>query len=262
MIINFCKYNSLGNDFIIIDDRKDIFNTKNKPLINFLCDRHNGIGADGLILVKKSINSDFEILHFDPNGNLGSLCGNGSRCAVQLAYSKDFISRKTSFTAFDGIHNAELLNNGLIKMDMKINSNIIKNSYGTWVDTGSPHLVIEKANIDKLNVNNEGRLIRYNNYYKKDGVNVNFIEKISNDNFKIRTYERGVERETLACGTGSTASALCMFYLERTNSNSITMQCKGGNLNIQFKSDNKYFKEVSIIGPANFVFEGNINTKI
>ena len=126
---------------------------------------------------------------------MGSLCGNGSRCAVLFAYNIDIIGRKTVFNAFDGIHSAEILDDGLIKMEMKVNSDIVSNSYGTFINTGSPHLVIEKNDTDKLDVNNEGRLIRYNDFYKKEGVNVNFIEKISDNQFKIRTYERGVEND-------------------------------------------------------------------
>jgi diaminopimelate epimerase len=227
-----------------------------------LCDRHFGIGADGLIILKDSKKSDFEILHYTSDGHLGSLCGNGSRCAVLFAYNKDIINKKTVFHAFDGIHNAEILDNGLIKMEMKVNSDIVTNSFGTWLDTGSPHLIIEKDDTDKLDVNNEGKLIRYNDFYREEGVNVNFVEKISDNQFKIRTYERGVENETLACGTGSTASAICMNFLGKTNSSNITMQCKGGDLNVQFNSSEKDYKEISITGPAKLVFEGIIEIKI
>ena len=261
MKINFSKYNGAGNDFILIDDRENLIND-NKSLISYLCNRHFGIGGDGLIILKESNNSDFEILHYTSDGNLGSLCGNGSRCAVLFAYNKDIISKKTVFRAFDGIHNAEILDNGLIKMEMKVNSDIVSNTYGTWLDTGSPHLVIEKNDTDKLDVNNEGRLIRYNDFYKEEGVNVNFVEKVSDDQFKIRTYERGVENETLACGTGSTASAICMNFLGKTNSNNITMQCKGGDLNVQFNISGKDYKGISITGPAKLVFEGVIEVKI
>ena len=261
MKINFSKYNGAGNDFILIDDREDLIND-NKSLISYLCNRHFGIGGDGLIILKESINSDFEILHYTSDGNLGSLCGNGSRCAVLFAYNKDIITTNTVFHAFDGIHNAQILDNGLIKMEMKINSDIVSNSYGTWLDTGSPHLVIEKNDTDKLDVNKEGRLIRYNDFYKEEGVNVNFVEKISDNQFKIRTYERGVENETLACGTGSTASAICMNFLGKTNSRNITMHCKGGDLNVQFNSSEKGYKEISITGPAKLVFEGFIEVKI
>ncbi len=258
MKIKFSKYNGAGNDFIVIDDRKN--NIEINPwLIEKLCNRNFGIGGDGLILIKESKSTDFEILHYTSDGNLGSLCGNGSRCAISFAYKNKIIGKKTRFDAFDGIHNAEIINDNLVKMEMKINSDIIENEYGTWLDTGSPHLVIEKDNTDELDVNLLASSIRYNEYYKKEGVNVNFIEKVSNETFKIRTYERGVENETLACGTGSTASAICMNYLGKTQSNNITMKCRGGDLKVEFISNDNLFSNISITGPAKFVFEGQID---
>jgi diaminopimelate epimerase len=258
MKVKFSKYNGAGNDFIVIDDRKN--NIEINPwLIEKLCNRNFGIGGDGLILIKESKSTDFEILHYTSDGNLGSLCGNGSRCAISFAYKNKIIGKKTRFDAFDGIHNAEIINDNLVKMEMKINSDIIENEYGTWLDTGSPHLVIEKDNTDELDVNLLASSIRYNEYYKKEGVNVNFIEKVSNETFKIRTYERGVENETLACGTGSTASAICMNYLGKTQSNNITMKCRGGDLKVEFISNDNLFSDISITGPAKFVFEGQID---
>lgn len=258
MKVKFSKYNGAGNDFIVIDDRKN--NLEINPwLIEKLCNRNFGIGGDGLILIKESKSTDFEILHYTSDGNLGSLCGNGSRCAISFAYKNKIIGKKTRFDAFDGIHNAEIINDNLVKMEMKINSDIIENEYGTWLDTGSPHLVIEKDNTDELDVNLLASSIRYNEYYKKEGVNVNFIEKVSNETFKIRTYERGVENETLACGTGSTASAICMNYLGKTQSNNITMKCRGGDLKVEFISNDNLFSDISITGPAKFVFEGQID---
>lgn len=258
MKVKFSKYNGAGNDFIVIDDRKN--NIEINPwLIEKLCNRNFGIGGDGLILIKESKSTDFEILHYTSDGNLGSLCGNGSRCAISFAYKNKIIGKKTRFDAFDGIHNAEIINDNLVKMEMKINSDIIENEYGTWLDTGSPHLVIEKDNTDELDVNLLASSIRYNEYYEKEGVNVNFIEKVSNETFKIRTYERGVENETLACGTGSTASAICMNYLGKTQSNNITMKCRGGDLKVEFISNDSLFTNISITGPAKLVFEGQID---
>ena len=258
MKIKSRKYKGSGNDFIVIDDRKNNIEI-NSSLIEKLCNRNFGIGGDGLILIKESKSTDFEIFHYTSDGNLGSLCGNGSRCAISFAYKNKIIGKKTRFDAFDGIHNAEIINDNLVKMEMKINSDIIENEYGIWLDTGSPHLVIEKDNTDELDVNLLGSSIRYNEYYKKEGVNVNFIEKVSNETFKIRTYERGVENETLACGTGSTASAICMSYLGKSESNNITMKCRGGDLKVGFVSKDNLFTNISITGPAKLVFEGQIN---
>jgi diaminopimelate epimerase len=240
MKINFCKYNGAGNDFIVIDNRNKKVKL-NKSQILKLCNRNVGIGADGIISLESSDKTDFEILHYTSDGTLGSLCGNGSRCAVSFAHRKKIISRKTRFEAFDGSHEAEIIDDELIIMQMKLNSKIIENDYGIWLDTGSPHLIVET-----------------NNFYREEGVNVNFVEKVSDDVFKIRTYERGVEDETQACGTGSTASAICMNYLGRTKSNEIKMRCQGGDLEVRFINNDDEFSEISIKGPARFVFEGVI----
>ena len=167
MKINFSKYNGAGNDFIVIDDRNNNIEI-NSSLIKKLCNRNFGIGGDGLILIKESKSTDFEIFHYTSDGNLGSLCGNGSRCAISFAFKNNIIGKKTVFEAFDGLHEAEVINKDLIKMEMKINSQILQNKYGTWLDTGSPHLVIEKENTDNLDVNLEGSSIRYNEDYKKE----------------------------------------------------------------------------------------------
>lgn len=258
MKISFSKFNGAGNDFIVIDDINGNLELT-KSQISKLCNRNIGIGGDGIILLKESVKTDFEILHFTSDGNLGSLCGNGSRCAILYAYKKNIINKNTVFEAFDGIHKAEIINDELITMHMKLNSSIIKNEYGIWIDTGSPHLVVETTNTDELDVKNAGRSIRYNDYYKKEGVNVNFVERVSDKVFKIRTYERGVEDETKACGTGSTASAICMNYIGKTSSNKIKMKCLGGDLEVKFLKSNKKFSEISITGPAELVFEGIID---
>jgi diaminopimelate epimerase len=258
MKINFSKYNGAGNDFIVIDDRESNLDLT-KPEIYNLCNRNIGIGGDGLILIKKSIKTDFEILHYTSDGNLGSLCGNGSRCAILYAYRNNIINKHTVFKAFDGIHEAEIITDELITMQMKLNSRIIENEYGIWVDTGSPHLVVETTNTDELDVKNLGRSIRYNDYYKQEGVNVNFVERVSDEVFKIRTYERGVEDETRACGTGSTASAICMNYIGKTSNNKIKMKCLGGDLEVKFLKRNETYSEISITGPAKLVFEGSID---
>ena len=257
MKISFSKYNGAGNDFIVIDNRYNKLSLTKSQIFK-LCNRNIGIGADGIISIESSDKTDFEILHYTSDGTLGSLCGNGSRCAVSFAYRNKIINKETRFEAFDGSHKAEIINDELIIMQMKLNSKIIENEYGVWLDTGSPHLIVESNNTDMIDVKNAGQSIRYNDFYKEEGVNVNFVEKVSDDVFKIRTYERGVEDETKACGTGSTASAICMNYLGRTKSNEIKMKCQGGDLNIKFINTDDEFSNISITGPAKFVFEGVI----
>ena len=257
MKFKFSKYSGAGNDFIVIDNRDNEIKLSKSDIIR-LCNRNIGIGSDGIIFLSNCIKNDFEIIHYTSDGNLGSLCGNGSRCAISFAYKNNIIKKDTFFSAYDGTHKAYILNDELIKMEMKINSKIIENEYGIWVDTGSPHLVIESSNIEEINVKKEGAKVRYNSFYNKDGVNVNYVEKISNNTFKIRTYERGVENETKACGTGSTASAICMNYLNKTNCESIKMKCLGGDLMVEFEKIDKDFKNISITGPAKLIFNGEI----
>lgn len=257
MEINFCKYNGAGNDFIVIDNLDDSLQLTESQIIT-LCNRNIGVGADGIILLNSSDLTDFEVLHYTSDGNLGSLCGNGSRCAVSYAYKNNIISKKVIFEAYDGKHEAEVINDELINMQMKLNSKIIKNDYGIWLNTGSPHLIVETTNTDDLDVKNVGKSIRYNDFFKNEGVNVNFVEKVSDNVFKIRTYERGVEDETQACGTGSTASAICMNYLGNTNANEIKMKCQGGDLEVKFTNSYDKFSNISLTGPAKFVFEGVI----
>ncbi len=256
MKINFSKYSGAGNNFIVIDNRESFFNLS-KEQISRLLDINIGIGGDGLILINKSEKYDFKIVHYTPDGNLGSLCGNGTRCAIAYAHKKNIIKIDTIFEAYDGVHNASVIDDELIEMQMKINSIITKNDYGLWVDTGSPHLIIETLNTDAIDVEKEGKLIRYSDNFRENGVNVNFVQKISDEVFKIRTYERGVEYETMACGTGSTASALCMNYLGKTTKNEIKMKCLGGDLTIKFQEKDKEYSEITHVGPAQEVFKGS-----
>ena len=257
MKINFSKYSGAGNNFIVIDNRKSFFNLP-KEQISRLLDINIGIGGDGLILINKSEKYDFKIVHYTPDGNLGSLCGNGTRCAIAYAHKKNIIKNDTIFEAFDGVHNASVIDDELIEMQMKINSKITKNDYGLWVDTGSPHLIIETSNTDDIDVEKEGKLIRYSDNFRENGVNVNYVQKISDEVFKIRTYERGVENETLSCGTGATASAIAMNFLKKTNSEKIKIKTIGGDLNVKFNTNNKSYKNIELSGHVSKVFSGEI----
>ncbi|MFL2632148.1 MAG: diaminopimelate epimerase [Candidatus Marisimplicoccus sp.] len=256
MMINFSKYSGAGNNFVVIDNREDFFNLSKKQITRLL-DMNRGIGGDGLILINKSKKYDFNVVHYTPDGNLGSLCGNGTRCAIAYAHKKNIINIDTIFEAYDGVHKASVVDDELIEMQMKINSKIIKNDYGLLIDTGSPHLIIETSNTDDIDVEKEAKLIRYSDNYKENGVNVNYVQKISDEVFKIRTYERGVEYETMACGTGSTASAICMNYIGKTTKNKIKMKCLGGDLTIKFKEKDKDYSEITHIGAAQEVFKGS-----
>ena len=256
-MLSFSKYQGTGNDFIMIDNRDKLFE-KSKEEIAFLCDRRFGIGADGLILIESQPDFDFKMKYFNADGNEGSMCGNGSRCLTQFAFDQGIKKEKYSFIASDGDHESFIKENGWIHVKM-IDVNNVKNYNEDFVlNTGSPHYVKQVVELDKLDVFNEGKLVRYNTEFKQNGINVNFVEKINNDTIKVRTYERGVEDETLSCGTGITASSLVCFYNDM-GFNKINVQAPGGNLAVEFEKIGEHsFENIWLCGPATFVFKGEI----
>ncbi len=253
----FYKYQGTGNDFVIIDNRQNSFDRTNTKLIAHLCDRRFGIGADGLILLENHDKVDFKMLYFNADGNESSLCGNGGRCITALAKFLGIINNKATFEAVDGFHKS-IIENNVIKLQMKDIDQI--NNYATHVflDTGSPHYVTMSQKIEDLDVKQEGSKIRYRQDYKEEGINVNFVEKINDEVFAMRTYERGVEDETLSCGTGVTAVALAMNYIGETEKNLITLQTKGGDLQVSFEKQGDSYVNVWLIGPATQVYKGEI----
>ena len=212
MNLIFDKYHGLGNDFIIIDGRFSDFKSLNKLQIKNICNRNFGIGADGLILIKEHKRLDFEMIYYNSDGLLSSMCGNGARCSVDFAYKKNICSKETVFMAYDGPHKGFVLSNNNIRLSFNDISSLEENNYGLLINSGSPHLLLFKENLDKLNVKELGSSIRYSKKFLKDGVNVNFIEYINKNKVKIRTYERGVENETLSCGSGAVATAVFLHY--------------------------------------------------
>lgn len=253
-LIHFYKYEGTGNDFILIDNRSEFFPKENLKLIQFLCNRHKGIGSDGLILIENSEKADFEMIFFNPDGSQ-SMCGNGSRCAVSFANFLKIISKETIFNAYDGLHQAEILPNNIVKLKMNdVTDFSIQNSI--QLNTGSPHQIELTDNLEVINVKEKGAEIRY--AHSPAGINVNFIQKISENHFKIRTYERGVENETLSCGTGATAVALAMHKTQNTDSQNITIQTLGGELQISFEVENQTYTQIFLHGEAKFIFEGTI----
>ena len=257
MRLHFYKYQGTGNDFIMIDNRNLSFQKTNTYLINKLCDRRFGIGADGLILLEPSEKSDFKMAYFNAAGNEGSMCGNGGRCIVAFAKQLDLIKNETTFDAVDGLHYATI-ENGIVSLKMIDVKSIELSNTHSFLNTGSPHHINFSENIDTINVKELGAKIRYGAPYFKEGTNVNFAEKTSDNSFKVRTYERGVEDETLACGTGVTAVAIAAHKSNLTNNNSIKIKVLGGDLEVSFNKENDTYKNVFLKGPAQFVFEGNI----
>ena len=258
MQITFDKYQGTGNDFVMIDNRLNSFPKNDIKLIQKLCDRRFGIGADGLILLENDAETDFKMVYFNSDGNESSMCGNGGRCLVAFAKSRNVINNAAYFMAIDGLHHAAILENDIVSLQMKdVDEVKIENDY-VFLNTGSPHHVTIVANLENYEVKNNGVTIRYSDLYGKAGSNVNFVKQISENHFAVRTYERGVEDETLSCGTGATAVAIAMSAIGKTNSNQILLDVEGGKLEVTFEKNDNKFTNVFLKGPATFVFKGEI----
>ena len=257
MKIKFQKYQGTGNDFIIINNNRLSFPNKNKDLIKHLCDRKFGIGSDGLILINPSAKTDFEMLYFNSDGNLGSMCGNGARCSVKFAQNQKIIKSNTIFNACDGNHNATI-NKDLITLSMKPVDKIKTFNNDLFLNTGSPHYIRFVENIEGFNVYNEGKLIRNSSEFKDEGVNVNFVQIISENEFSVRTFERGVEDETLSCGTGVTAVALAMFHLKKNKIKKLKIKTRGGELTVEFNNSENGYSEIYLTGSVKMIFSGEI----
>lgn len=255
MKIEFFKYHGTGNDFILIDNRTNVFDATNHLLIERICNRHFGIGADGLILLNNSKKHDFAMQYFNADGFEGSMCGNGGRCVVAFAKKMGIIKNETFFEAIDGLHYATIDGDN-ISLQMTDVSQIKKHQSHFFLDTGSPHHVVMVDGIDAYPVYDKGREIRYGKPYFDAGTNVNFVEQVNADTFKVRTYERGVENETLSCGTGVTAVAISMFEQGKSKRHSIRLETLGGNLEVSFKKQKDNYHSIFLKGPASLVFEG------
>lgn len=255
----FYKYQGTGNDFVMVDNRDNTFSKNDTKLINKLCDRKFGIGADGLILLENDENTDFRMIYFNADGNESSMCGNGGRCLVAFAKQLGIIQDKTRFIAIDGEHEATIDENGIVSLHMKdVDEVTVKDNY-TFLDTGSPHHVVSVDDITDIDVKAAGAAIRYSDLYGKAGANINFAEQLETDKFSVRTYERGVEDETLSCGTGVTAVAIAMKVIGKTQSNMVKLLTPGGELKVSFIQNNDTnFTSVYLTGPATFVFKGEI----
>ncbi len=256
--MKFYKYQGTGNDFVIIDNRQEFFPKENIQLIEKLCDRRFGIGADGLILLENHQEYDFKMVYYNSDGNQSSMCGNGGRCIVAFAKFLKVIENSAIFIAIDGLHNATILENEIVSLQMQNVSQIKITSDYTFLNTGSPHHVTLVNDLQNYDVKNNGAKIRNSSLYGNEGSNVNFVHQLSQNHFALRTYERGVEDETLSCGTGATATAIAMHATGKTDSSSINLDVQGGKLKVTFDKTNNSYENVFLIGPATFVFEGEI----
>ncbi|MBR9915627.1 MAG: diaminopimelate epimerase [Algicola sp.] len=259
MQFTFYKYQGTGNDFVMIDNRHAIFDKNDTKLIAFLCDRRFGIGADGLILLENHEVYDFKMVYFNADGNESTMCGNGGRCIVAFAKFLGLIDQKAVFEAIDGKHEATIAD-GLVHLQMQDVDRIEAFKSHVFLDTGSPHHVQLDKNLSELDVKSKGASIRYGTpYHQRGGTNVNFVTKKSNDRFSVRTYERGVEDETLSCGTGVTAVAIAMHYIGETEKNLITLLTEGGELQVTFDNTASGYHNIWLIGPATQVFKGTLS---
>lgn len=254
MDLTFYKYQGTGNDFVLFDNRTDTFPKEKTALVAQLCDRRFGVGADGLILLEDHTSADFKMIYYNADGNLSSMCGNGGRCIAAFAKFLGIISEKTTFEAVDGFHQATVENDWVsLKMknvkDIKISENSI------FLNTGSPHHIEMVSELKEYDVFANGRRIR-NVIYGKEGSNVNFVKQNDTSEFSVRTYERGVEDETLSCGTGVTAVALAMFETGKTKENKITIKTPGGTLQVRFEKMDSIYKNIYLEGPAKQVYKG------
>ncbi len=256
MKIPFYKYHGAGNDFILMDNRDGAIQLTVEQ-VAALCHRRFGIGADGLMLLQTAVGADFEMVYYNSDGNESTMCGNGGRCIAAFAYHKGIVREHMSFKAIDGLHEAHILENGTVALHMQAVKQIDFEERYTILDTGSPHLVQWVEDLDQTEVFREGREIRNWPRFQPKGINVNFVQRLDKG-IAIRTYERGVEDETLACGTGVTAAAIVAAGKE-TGHFDIPVQALGGDLSVAFdKKDAGTAEHIVLTGGATFVFEGTI----
>ncbi len=259
MNIDFYKYHGTGNDFILLDNRENQYSYLSKEQIAFMCNRRFGIGADGLIILQSHENYDFEMKYYNADGKEATMCGNGGRCIVAFASKLGLITNSARFLANDGEHNALITSDAIVELEMQNVEGLNDSIAGHFLDTGSPHYVCFVNDINKVDVYNEGKRIRNLTEHFLEGTNVNFVESINNNSIKVRTYERGVEDETLSCGTGVVASSLVAFKQGFANQELLNIQTKGGKLTVQFKyKEINKFENIWLKGPAKYVYNGTI----
>lgn len=251
--INFKKYQGTGNDFVIVEGPIAL----NQDQIQSICDRNFGVGADGLIVLTPSEQRDFDMHYYNADGS-SSFCGNGSRCSVLYAKHHGWIQTECEFSSNDGLHSARIDGNWIELAMHNVKEPSLANEH-YLLNTGSPHYIEFRKDIDQINVDKEGASIRYSEEFKEDGINVNFVQ-LTTDGLSMRTYERGVEAETLSCGTGVTAAALAFAHKEGDNQlKQVVVQTPGGTLEVKFNWGSNGFEDIYLCGPAQYVFQGEID---
>lgn len=257
MLIPFAKYQATGNDFVLVDNQQALLPAEAVQAYAQLCHRRFGIGSDGLIFIQPHATLAFEMVYYNSDGRLGSMCGNGARAAVHYAQRLGLVQDQAQFWTYDGQHQASLSGN-VVTLEMKASSPIAPQGADAWyVHTGSPHHIEWVQEIDSLDVAALGPPIRYSQRYAPDGCNVNFVRVLAPNHLQMRTYERGVEAETYSCGTGVTAAAL--VYAAQLLPQAvfeITVDTPGGQLKVLRDAQGQVFLQ----GPATHVFDGKLET--
>ncbi len=256
MKIKFHKYQATGNDFILLNGFGDGVNLT-LDQIRLLCDRHFGIGSDGLIILRPDTETDFFMEFYNPDGSIATFCGNGGRAIVLFAYMQGLVEAKTVFRALDGKHEAETISQNKVKLGMKNVETIRETKHGLYLNTGTHHIVLFEKDVDSIDINAIAPPIRYDPDFAPDGTNVNFVQLLDRNSIKVRTYEKGVEAETLSCGTGVVASAIAAAekYLLQPP---ITVFTCGGELTVNFEKQNNTYKKITLTGNVELVFWGYI----
>ncbi|MFM6926120.1 MAG: diaminopimelate epimerase [Ferruginibacter sp.] len=258
MKVEFYKYQGTGNDFVILENRDNRYDALTPKLVKHICDRRFGIGADGLMMLNKHPELDFEMKYFNADGNESSMCGNGGRCLVQFANDQGMHKSTYRFMAIDGMHEADIDLQNKVRLKMKDVDKVTYHNGYAVLNTGSPHFVKFADRVEEIDVPETGREIRYSKTFAAEGINVNFVETTDEDGIFVRTYERGVEDETLSCGTGVTASALMNAHNEK-GFNRVEVKTRGGHLSVEFnKIDDEHFDNIWLCGPAEMVYKGEI----
>lgn len=262
MLVHFSKYHGTGNDFVMVDGRELDFPYEDEKLIQDICHRRFGVGADGLIVLGLSKGFDFAMKYFNADGREGSMCGNGGRCIVAFARQLGLTEMDTRFEGIDGVHSASFLANGHIRLKLSDVEGIRELEDGYLLNTGSPHFVKFVRDLESIEMNLEGKKIRHESRFGKEGVNVNFVEELDAENtLFVRTFERGVESETWSCGTGVTAAAISSFMRKKTNNITYHILTRGGELEVDYRvSEEKRFTDVYLSGPVSHVYDGTIQT--
>jgi len=250
MTLHFSKYQGTGNDFVLIDGRSQP--SVSVKQIQNLCARKFGVGSDGLMVLSTSTKADFRLDFFNPDGS-ESFCGNGSRCAVTFANDIAWVGKTGKFDGFDGLHQFSIEDDGFVWIEMNVQAKANEHTEGVFINTGAPHFVVPVDHVSKTDVLGVGATLRYDERFAPIGTNVNFVEKLSDQSIRIRTYEKGVENETLSCGTGVTACALTLG-----NAPEVAVKTEGGDLKVRFTKENNAFTNIQLGGPALKVYDGTV----